>query len=87
MTTAGDLIDLGPGRVATPRYIDGTLYGFDVTHPCSAPSIRRAGSWIPTLTDSGWTLVTLEPLTLSPSLSCRVCGDHGWIRDGHWVPA
>lgn len=26
-------------------------------------------------------------LTLSPSLLCRTCGNHGWIRDGKWVPA
>lgn len=26
-------------------------------------------------------------LTLSPSLLCTACGNHGWIRDGKWVPA
>lgn len=34
-----------------------------------------------------WQLVSVEPLTLSPSLLCRVCGDHGFIREGKWVPA
>jgi hypothetical protein len=34
-----------------------------------------------------WNMESREPLTLSPSLLCRVCGDHGFIRDGHWVPA
>lgn len=24
--------------------------------------------------------------TLSPSFMCH-CGDHGWVRDGKWVPA
>jgi hypothetical protein len=33
-----------------------------------------------------WTIERLDPLTLSPSLLC-VCGDHGFIRDGRWVPA
>lgn len=26
-------------------------------------------------------------LTLSPSLLCGTCGDHGFVRDGKWVPA
>jgi hypothetical protein len=34
-----------------------------------------------------WEVVTWEPLTLSPSLLCRECGDHGFIREGRWVPA
>jgi len=24
---------------------------------------------------------------LEPSLLCRACGDHGWIREGKWVRA
>jgi len=27
-----------------------------------------------------------EPLTLTPSLRCRVCGDHGVVRAGRWEP-
>jgi hypothetical protein len=34
-----------------------------------------------------WTVPTLDPLTLSPSLRCPRCGNHGWITDGRWVPA
>ena len=34
-----------------------------------------------------WEVVSWEPLTLAPSLLCRLCGDHGFIRDGRWVPA
>lgn len=26
-------------------------------------------------------------LTISPSLACRHCPSHGFIRDGKWVPA
>lgn len=36
---------------------------------------------------ASWNVESLEPLTLSPSLLCTVCGDHGFIRDGRWVPA
>lgn len=31
-------------------------------------------------------LVSREPLTLSPSLKCRACGNHGHITAGRWVP-
>ena len=31
-------------------------------------------------------LVAYDPLTVAPSLLCA-CGDHGFIRDGKWVPA
>lgn len=34
-----------------------------------------------------WDVLSTEPLTLSPSLLCRRCGDHGFIRDGKWVRA
>ena len=34
-----------------------------------------------------WTVESLDPLTISPSLLCRLCGDHGFIRGGRWVPA
>ena len=34
-----------------------------------------------------WQVESWEPLTLSPSLLCRLCGDHGFIRAGRWVPA
>ncbi len=28
-----------------------------------------------------------EHLTLSPSINCLRCGDHGFVRDGKWVAA
>jgi hypothetical protein len=34
-----------------------------------------------------WTVVSLEPLTITPSVLCRTCGDHGFITDGRWIPA
>ncbi len=34
-----------------------------------------------------WDLVSLDPLTVSPSLLCQTCGAHGFIRDGRWVKA
>lgn len=37
--------------------------------------------------DAIWQVQSFEPLTLSPSLLCRRCGDHGFIREGRWVKA
>jgi len=34
-----------------------------------------------------WTVVSLDPLTLAPSLQCLTCPHHGFIRDGKWLPA
>lgn len=34
---------------------------------------------------TAWTVESWDPLTLSPSLLCMVCGDHGFIRNGKWV--
>lgn len=28
-----------------------------------------------------------DELTISPSLACRSCPSHGFIRDGRWIPA
>jgi hypothetical protein len=32
-----------------------------------------------------WHLVSIDPLTVTPSLLCS-CGSHGFITDGKWVP-
>lgn len=32
-------------------------------------------------------LVSLDPLTVAPSLACRTCPSHGFIREGRWVQA
>lgn len=32
---------------------------------------------------AAWTVESEDPLTLSPSIMCS-CGDHGYIREGHW---
>lgn len=29
--------------------------------------------------------VTFDPLTMSPSIACRVCPSHGFIRQGRWT--
>jgi len=37
--------------------------------------------------DTGWTVESWEPLTLSPSILRNECGCHGYIREGKWVSA
>jgi hypothetical protein len=32
-----------------------------------------------------WKVESWEPLTISPSVLCLTCGDHGFIREGRWV--
>jgi hypothetical protein len=34
-----------------------------------------------------WDVVSWFPLELSPSLLCRGCDEHGWVRGGRWVDA
>jgi hypothetical protein len=39
--------------------------------------------------DSRWTIQSIEPLTVTPSIWCKPpggCGLHGWIKKGVWVP-
>ena len=34
-----------------------------------------------------WRVLAEDPTTIAPSVLCRQCGLHGWIRDGQWMPA
>ena len=36
---------------------------------------------------SGWTVVSKDPLTVTPSILCHKCKVHGWIRNGEWEEA
>lgn len=82
-----------PDRDLNPQYEgipDVEKAGATVSHrkpdgsEC-ASGVMFAGT--PASDDVTWTVESWEPLTLSPSLLCRLCGDHGFIRDGRWVPA
>lgn len=92
--------DLGSGHSFSWLYNSGgKLVGIIEHHPKgpnAAPGSLYCGGYVSWDTDSGMKsnhqLVAGEPgqeehLTLSPSLLCRTCGDHGFIRDGRWVPA
>jgi hypothetical protein len=83
MTTA-NAQDIGHGVTVELRAVGGETLGAQYTHP--APTGDRHEGWIPFGSD-GWTVEKAEPLTISPSLLCRACGHHGFIREGRWVPA
>lgn len=34
-----------------------------------------------------WKVESWDPLTISPSVLCTLCGNHGFIREGKWIPA
>ena len=36
---------------------------------------------------NGHTIVSLQPLTISPSILCPDCNTHGFVRDGVWAVA
>jgi hypothetical protein len=87
--------DLGHGVSWSPLVDrDGDLVALLERHDC-APESRGVGS-LPLRTEAGmrafpdgphWTLETQEPITITPSVRCRTCGKHGWIKGGEWVPA
>lgn len=81
--TSGLKMDIGHGVSVQLSYIDGELHGAAYWHePCGRSWISVRPAW-----KDGWDVLQLDPLTLSPSLLCRHCGHHGFIREGRWVPA
>jgi len=82
-----------PDRELNPQYSDlpdiervGVIV--DTGNGCSSmalfdlPAVRQVFPDRPV-----WTVEAWDPLTLSPSLLCQLCGDHGFIREGRWVSA
>lgn len=65
---------VGHQRPDDGSYCEGAVT-FDV------PAMRAQGR------EKLWSVESFEPLTLSPSLLCTECGDHGFIRAGRWVRA
>lgn len=87
-------IDIGGGHRIVFVEFEGEKAAIDDWHLkadgtwCKGFIDFKGGTWAPIFgPDKGWDLIQLEPLTLSPSLLCRACGDHGFIRNGKWVKA
>ena len=83
----GEWLDIGFSVRARIVRCDGELDAIEYEHACSEPAMAVSHIAIKPAWKDGWDLISSDPLTLSPSLLCRVCGHHGSIRDGRWVPA
>lgn len=93
-----DEIDLGDGhRLLFSEYQGEKRVGGNVLHPPVAGKCSGQGwiafegtSWARQFTENSiatWRVEQAEPFTISPSILCRACGDHGFIREGRWVRA
>lgn len=92
------VIDLGDNHtIEFTSYKDDDRAGAIVTHLtpegklCESYITMRGRAWDAEFKNNppiaSWELVSDNPVTLSPSLACRACGDHGFIREGKWVKA
>lgn len=94
----GERVDLGHDH-SYSRVVDADLnwVGINQWHLDPATGDECVGGFVPfntpealavtVSTSPHWEVRSLDPLHLEPSLLCRVCGDHGFIRDGRWEPA
>ncbi len=85
-----------PDRELNPQYKDipdVERYGLLIKHPtpegnpCMGSVVFDSPAAAKISPNSAvWQVEAWDLLTLSPSILCS-CGDHGWIREGHWIPA
>lgn len=83
--TADPPEELGSSVRIERRYLDGHLDGIAWWHVCNGVEREDFMSIRPARRD-GWDVISVQPLTLSPSVLCRTCLFHGYVRDGRWVP-
>jgi hypothetical protein len=87
------VIDIGHGvRIRMTSY-RGVTAGLIESHPRPDNGERCSGTVTFDLVQTvdlesrpRWGVISRDPLTLQPSIKCRACGHHGFIRDGRWVP-
>lgn len=79
----GEWEDIGHGQRMRRVYRDGVLEAIDWDHSCT---VVNQADYIWFGGQHGWELVAAQPLEVSPSLLCRACGVHGFIRNGRWQP-
>lgn len=88
-----DAIDIGGGHFIEIVLYEGEAAGINDWHRrpdgtwCKGWISFNGSAWGKQFGNVGWDVVQREPLTLTPSLACRVCGDHGHVTNGRWVPA
>lgn len=88
VTDIPDLTELGydrivdHGRVQTVWYPDGRVRA---RHECHLPRADMDVFSAPLLQlSNGHTIVSTDPVTVSPSIACGDCGLHGFLTDGVW---
>jgi hypothetical protein len=72
------------GKVQTLWYADGTVR---LRHVCFRPRDGRTLIVAPALVldePSGHTVVSTDPVTVTPSCGCFDCGLHGFLTEGVW---
>lgn len=96
---AGERLAIGEDRwlipVETPELDDPVrIVGFQEYHPRPDTGAPCSGFvWVDATSDAYiegsplWTVVSWEPLTLTPSILCRACANHGFVTNGKWMPA
>lgn len=97
METPRDELDLGDGRkLIFVEHKGEKRVAANVVHPpvegkCSGDQFIpfKDRAWANAFEGDivSWKVEKDEPFTLSPSILCRACGDHGFVRDGKWVSA
>jgi hypothetical protein len=92
-----------PDRALNPQYNgipDIDRFGAIIRHPRSDGVGECAGGVVfesygailiaavtPSAAGARWNVESWDPLTISPSVLCTACGDHGFIRAGRWINA
>ena len=81
----------------TAHHDDRSRHGWIVEHPTADGVKRQTFSGLCEATvrvcgraecaDTHHEVRQEELLTIHPSLGCQICGLHGWIREGRWIPA
>jgi hypothetical protein len=95
--TDRERIELSEGRYLVPvdyaRDNPVRVVGYQEHHPRPDNGLPCGGFiWIDASSEAHvdgpvWKVEQRDPLTLSPSVKCRSCGNHGFVRNGKWVPA
>lgn len=92
-----DEVDLGDGHRLIFSDFEGQRHvGAMIEHRRPGDGMD-CGGWLP-FADRAWAepfgdrietwkVEQDEPITLSPSVKCRLCGDHGYVRNGRWEKA
>jgi hypothetical protein len=86
-------VDIGSGTTITLNEYDGEIVGLTEGHtdqngnPCFGFVAFKHTRWVDNANRPQWTIESAKPLTLTPSILCRTCGKHGYIREGKWVNA